>query len=49
MPPRFEMFERYMYTRRRLAKGSKEALCTRPDLSHSGKKNVQVPFPHLVF
>ncbi|OEL25128.1 hypothetical protein BAE44_0013850 [Dichanthelium oligosanthes] len=42
MPPRSEMFEGYMYTRRCNAKGSKEALCTRSDISHSGKKNVQI-------
>ena len=48
VPPMFEVFEGYMYTRRCNAKGSKKALCTGQDISHSGKKNVQVPFPYLV-
>jgi len=42
VPPMFEVFEGYMYTRRCNAKGSKKALCTGQDISHSGKKNVQV-------
>uniref|UniRef100_A0A0A9EBI5 Uncharacterized protein n=1 Tax=Arundo donax TaxID=35708 RepID=A0A0A9EBI5_ARUDO len=42
MPAMFEMFEGHLYTGRCNVKGSKEALCTRSDISHRGKKNVQV-------
>jgi hypothetical protein len=39
----FEMFEGYLHTWRCSVERSKEALCTRSDISHCGKEKFQVP------
>jgi hypothetical protein len=43
MSPMFEMFEGHLHTWRCPAERSKEALCTRSDISYCGKEKFQVP------